>query len=68
MQNVSAAVEFVLADENAVEMQAMVRRAHAAMAEELGLEKVAERMRDDLVRLWRGAAPADGAADGAERT
>ena len=66
MQNVSAAVEFVLADENAAEMQAMVRRAHAAMAEELGLEKVAERMRDDLVRLWRGA-PADGAADGAER-
>ena len=65
MQNVSAAVEFVLADENAAEMQAMVRRAHAAMAEELGLEKVAERMRDDLVRLWRGAAPADGAADGA---
>ena len=68
MQNVSAAVEFVLAEENAAEMQAMVRRAHAAMAEELGLEKVAERMRDDLVRLWRGAAPADGAADGAERT
>ena len=62
MQNVSAAVEYVLADENAAEMQAMVRRAHAALAEQLGLEKVAERMRDDLVRLWRGAA-ADAALD-----
>ena len=67
MQNVSAAVEFVLAEENAAEMQAMVRRAHAAMAEELGLEKVAERMRDDLVRLWRGAAADSALASEAEQ-
>ena len=52
MQNVSEVVRYVLAEENAAEMQAMVRRAHTALAEELTLEKGAERMRDDLVRLW----------------
>ena len=67
MHNVSAAVQYVLAEENAAEMQAMVRRAHAAMAEELGLEKVAERMRDDLVRLWRGAAADSALASEAEQ-
>ena len=54
MQNVSEVVQYVLAEENAAEMQAMVRRAHTVLAEELGLEKGAERMRDDLVRLWAG--------------
>merc|ERR1719159_2008275 len=54
MQNVSEGVQYVLAEENAAEMQAMVRRAHTVLAEELGLKKGAERMRDDLVRLWAG--------------
>ncbi|MEC7232286.1 MAG: capsular polysaccharide synthesis protein, partial [Planctomycetota bacterium] len=65
MQNVSEVVRYVLAEENAAEMQAMVRRAHTARAEELGLEKGAERMRDDLVRLWAGtgATPAAASVD-----
>ena len=37
MQNVSEVVQYVLAEENAAEMQAMVRRAHTALAEELTL-------------------------------
>ena len=56
MQNVSEVVRYVLAEENAAEMQAMVRRAHTALAEELTLEKGAERMRDDLVRLWAASS------------
>ena len=65
MQNVSEVVRYVLAEENAAEMQAMVRRAHTALAEELTLEKGAERMRDDLVRLWAGtgATPAAASVD-----
>ena len=60
MQNVSEVVQYVLAEENAAEMQAMVKRAHTVMTERMGLEKAAERVRDDLVRLWRdvGTMPA----------
>ena len=56
MQNVSEVVQYVLAEENAAEMQAMVRRAHTVLAEELTLKKGAERMRDDLVRLWAASS------------
>ena len=56
MQNVSEVVQYVLAEENAAEMQAMVWRAHTVLAKELGLEKGAERMRDDLVRLWAASS------------
>ena len=60
MQNATEAVRYVLAEENAAEMQAMVKRAHTVMAERMGLEKAAERVRDDLLRLWRdvGTMPA----------
>ena len=60
MQNATEAVRYVLAEENAAEMQAMVKRAHTVMTERMGLEKAAERVRDDLVRLWRdvGTMPA----------
>ena len=64
MQNVSEVVRYVLAEENAAEMQAMVRRAHTALAEELTLEKGAERMRDDLVRLWAGTGATPAARSG----
>ena len=52
MRNATEAVEYALAEENAAEVRAMVRRAHRAMAERMGLEHVAQRVRDDLVRLW----------------
>ena len=61
MRNATEAVEYALAEENAAEVRAMVRRAHRVMAERMGLEHVARRVRDDLVRLW-GLAEEEGAA------
>ena len=68
MRNATEAVRYVLAEENAAEMQAMVKRAHAVMAERMGLEKAAERVRDDLVRLWRDVGTMPPAARRRRRT